>query len=720
VRFYNATLGSTNLGASSSASVGGGLFSVLSQLEFNNSRVLGNLANAFGGAMYLVYSNDLSVVNSEISGNIAGSSGGGGIYANNFLGSCVLNNTRIVSNTSYSSAGGIYWASIDTLKAENGTEISYNFASNNFGGVWLSVPGTLVFRDTDISHNTALNGIGGIGSTGAGKVDLIDCNINYNSGDSNGFCGGLFLWGSSGTLLAENRDCEIIGNMGVNGGGILVQSGSSLILNAPTSHTYTIANNHAINSGGGLCCDLIFAAGVYGNVLFSGNEAKLGGGIAVSNDSVLTLGPTNGYAPVIFDNTAYLSGGGLWAGSSNTVVNLTDVEIGLQGMGNKALLTGAGADIGGGGAAVLYDAQLNAVNCKFQDNISSNCGGGLLALSATLNIGSDFTSPGSMITPPSVFANNHVPIYGSGGGLLIFNSSAKIADAMIVSNSAYYSGGGIISGGSQSELVNVVLVQNSVSTNAPLWSGDGIVSGPGDSLRLTQCTIADNDSVGILLGSVVTSVNCIVWGHSVSQIWLAGGGGFDAEFSDIEGGWPGPFNISTNPAFVETALLDYRLTYVSPCINAGATLGTVTNDCIGTPRPLGGGWDIGAYEFFGEAIIQVSPPVWDFGDVAIGDTEVLMAFVNNVGTLTLTGDVTNVNVPFSVFGPSHYELNPLNSTSVVFHFTPVAEVTSSNTVTFTGGGGANVLLTGTGIPEPGLFIINYLLFIIYYLRNKTK
>jgi len=178
----------------------------------------------------------------------------------------------------------------------------------------------------------------------------------------------------------------------------------------------------------------------------------------------------------------------------------------------------------------------------------------------------------------------------------------------------------------------------------------------------------------------------------------------NVQFSDIQGGYPGLFNINLNPDFSDPAMLDYQLTYISPCINNGATLLSVTNDCIGTPRPLGGAWDIGAYEFFGAAIIQVSPTVLDFGDVVLGDFASLTATVENVGTTSLTGDVINVNLPFSVIGSSHYELDPLNSTPVVFEFAPAAVEMSSNTVTFTGGGDAKVLLTGTGIPEPGIGI----------------
>ena len=50
--------------------------------------------------------------------------------------------------------------------------------------------------------------------------------------------------------------------------------------------------------------------------------------------------------------------------------------------------------------------------------------------------------------------------------------------------------------------------------------------------------------------------------------------------------------------FVNPAANDYHLKPGSPAINAGATLPQVTDDLDGTPRPLGGLYDIGCYESF--------------------------------------------------------------------------------------------------------------------------
>ena len=50
--------------------------------------------------------------------------------------------------------------------------------------------------------------------------------------------------------------------------------------------------------------------------------------------------------------------------------------------------------------------------------------------------------------------------------------------------------------------------------------------------------------------------------------------------------------------FVNPAAQDYRLKMGSPAVNAGKMLSQVTDDLVGTKRPLGGAYDIGCYESF--------------------------------------------------------------------------------------------------------------------------
>jgi hypothetical protein len=57
----------------------------------------------------------------------------------------------------------------------------------------------------------------------------------------------------------------------------------------------------------------------------------------------------------------------------------------------------------------------------------------------------------------------------------------------------------------------------------------------------------------------------------------------------------GTHNLNVDPRFVNPATGDYHLALGSPAIDSGTNAG-VTSDLGGQPRPMGHGYDLGAYE----------------------------------------------------------------------------------------------------------------------------
>ena len=63
------------------------------------------------------------------------------------------------------------------------------------------------------------------------------------------------------------------------------------------------------------------------------------------------------------------------------------------------------------------------------------------------------------------------------------------------------------------------------------------------------------------------------------------------------GGSPWPNDLwNVDPRFVDRTAGDYHLLAGSPAVDSGASLPQVPNDHEGNPRPVGSGWDLGAFE----------------------------------------------------------------------------------------------------------------------------
>jgi hypothetical protein len=64
--------------------------------------------------------------------------------------------------------------------------------------------------------------------------------------------------------------------------------------------------------------------------------------------------------------------------------------------------------------------------------------------------------------------------------------------------------------------------------------------------------------------------------------------------------------VGVDPQFENPSSKDFQLKSASPAIDAGMTTQLVRTDMVGTPRPQGGNYDIGAYEY--RSLTASSPP----------------------------------------------------------------------------------------------------------------
>jgi hypothetical protein len=134
-----------------------------------------------------------------------------------------------------------------------------------------------------------------------------------------------------------------------------------------------------------------------------------------------------------------------------------------------------------------------------------------------------------------------------------------------------------------------------------LWSNlvgiDTIWGGPAYT-RIYNNTIYGGGGQGITIGPDVTGARVM------NNIAYRNNG----EIIDYASSTQKSNNLTSNPAFVNAAGADFQLQPGSPAIDAGTTLSEVTNDITGKLRPVGGAYDIGAYEYGAGGAAPVAPP----------------------------------------------------------------------------------------------------------------
>lgn len=353
-------------------------------------------------------------------------------------------------------------------------------------------------------------------------------------------------------------------------------------------------------------------------------------------------------------------GAGLFkSGGSVTVVDCVfHHNAGASDGFNAAAISAAGGSItvsgctfdtnvsgGHGGAIDLSDCEASLDACHFTNN------------EAVVGAGVRFDGE-SLILDGCTFVGNTADVGGGavfGGGDLL-----RAIDCVFLANSSGLAIGAVGGNIDRVELVNTIFAQNTTSDigggievatdtldivncvfsrNLASYGGGLFFSG---AATIVDSTIANNSVNGVGVnttdGSAVLK-NVIVWGNGTNFHGGPGGtppGPITATFSDIEGGWPGAGNIDAEPVFAQPGLDNVRLTFGSPCVDAGdAALlppdvydldgdGDTTEplpvDADGEPRVQGAAVDMGAYE--GEDTLM--PPGEGTADLDQGEFALLV------------------------------------------------------------------------------------------------
>jgi hypothetical protein len=367
----------------------------------------------------------------------------------------------------------------------------------------------------------------------------------------------------------------------------------------------------AIDYGGGVRVD--GGAIDLRHCIVRSNRARWGGGMYAEGASLAMRDCA------IESNMAHKLGGGVYTRDGLDVLvedcrianNFTDVGAGLRIAGGSTLTVtdtefiGNDGRYGGGAVFSSFVAVVSFTRCEFRHNAASDGVGGFAGLVATEGI------------------------------------SATVTDCLFVDNMAGFDGAGLTMSNIDSTLVNCVFSRNETSV------GGGILN--DSHMTMINCTVGHNVGSGYLgaSGSTLTAINSIFWGNSPEEIGITGASGasFDVRYCNVEGGFPGDGNIDADPIFVQPGTDNLRLSFGSPCLNAGdndAVPAGVDTDLDGNPRIQDGVVDMGAYE----GAHELEEPASFGGDIDLDDVEILIVGGFEFDPLTYaTWIVRNVSGP---------------------------------------------------------------------------
>jgi hypothetical protein len=166
------------------------------------------------------------------------------------------------------------------------------------------------------------------------------------------------------------------------------------------------------------------------------------------------------------------------------------------------------------------------------------------------------------------------------------------ADRNVVRNARIHDNQfGIFLGGDDNLVYNNLLYGN---LNVPVEIESPAGADPGGEDVSERNAILNNTVFGnggpalrVGIARVTRIVNNILWSNGIDVI-------ADGGIHTVIGS-----NLALDPRFSDEEAEDLRLTPASPAVDAGTALPEVPEDHDGRPRPLGGGFDIGAYEYPG-------------------------------------------------------------------------------------------------------------------------
>eukprot|EP00210_Caulerpa_lentillifera_P000169 g164.t1 len=460
------------------ARVGGAMSMSLSILNVSASTFSQNLANSFGGSIYLSRCENTSIWNSTFYGDLADE--GGSIMAeHSTLNGSLLSFNQTRSGTRGSAISlynsffqllrsGIYESTLGSYVALSARKCNVliqgvDFARNQATCLALSYSNATISNCKFISNKAEYGGMQSV----ADRAILRNSTFIDNDG---GRVGQVYLMTSSNTTIL---DSEFLRNSASDGGAITTSRATLEI-----KRTRFISNRSTRVDGGAISC--VESSCSAEDTLFQNNTAELdGGGFRIYDKGSAVLRNCR-----FINNTATLNGGGVY-GLKTLQIVIENVEF----YDNYATLKGGGAffehskvSINGshfltnsgmeGGCVQIVNSSLSISQSKLEDCRVNNNGGGIHAQDRS-----------NITTSYCVFKGNNAT---EGGAVFLISSNLNGSGSTFESNEAKNGGALYVNAGCTLFFTNFTFKQNIAEGNG------GAINLKADDTTEIACQMLDS------------------------------------------------------------------------------------------------------------------------------------------------------------------------------------------------------------------------------------
>ncbi|MHC4945053.1 MAG: right-handed parallel beta-helix repeat-containing protein, partial [Planctomycetota bacterium] len=580
----NNTIAGNHVSVIEDLGAGGGIFCsasnpVIANNMIHNNKVSGSIA--YGGGIYCLDSSP-TITNNTVSENSVGQGHGGGIYCENS--SPIITNTICWNNTGEEISGGTPLVTFSNVKGgwpgTGNIDADPLFTKPDTGDFHLNphspcidagdknVPG---LPDFDFEGDPRIIDGDGDGlevvDMGADEACFLFVPSQYPTIQSaiDAISAETSVLVAPGTYF-ENIDFHgkaiTVTSMKVHENTVIdgCQKGSVVTFQSKEGLGSVLEGFQIVNGcaskGGGIFCD--GASPCIRNNYIQGNYALYGDGGGIHCLNADPLIEDNHIA----SNTADHRGGGILCNQSSPMIrnNKIDFNTAEHGGGISCLnadpliednhIASNTADHEGGG--ILCDQFSHLIlNNKIDFNTAEH-GGGICCMES---------SP-EMVN--NTLCGNEA---AAGGGIYCHLSSLKLQNNQVAFNKAT-TGGGACYVAASPVMVNNILYKNEAAT------GGGISSDMHSSPIMTNNTVYSNSAsstgggLDCSSGSPVIT-NSIFWNNEAPTGSQICGEIPLVTYCDVQGGWPGSWNIDEDPLFVDPYNGDFHLSPDSPCLNVG-------------------------------------------------------------------------------------------------------------------------------------------------------